>query len=171
MMSETLNQTELLSATAIAEMAIPLGPSKANSGIYFLLRQERIVYVGQTVQHAIQRVTQHKDKEFDSWHWVPCPIESLAEIERAYIAALKPTLNKQLNLVNGRPLTGAERQARQRTKAEERRRLAEEAIQFVLSLHPDRAPPRAALEALQQRLRDVFTEHASNAITEREMTA
>jgi hypothetical protein len=93
----------------------------------------------------------NKDKEFDSWHWIPCPIESLAETERAYIAALKPTLNKQLN---GRPLTNAELQARWRERARERRLLDDEVIQFVLTLHPDRIPPRAALEAMQQRIRD-----------------
>jgi hypothetical protein len=153
-MSKAPNQTELLSAAAIAEQAIPYGSASKKDGgrIYFLLRQGQVVYVGQTIQQAVQRVSMHnKDKEFDSWHWIPCPIESLAETERAYIAALKPTLNKQLN---GRPLTNAELQARWRERARERRLLDDEVIQFVLTLHPDRIPPRAALEAMQQRIRD-----------------
>ena len=52
-----------------------------------------------------------------------------------------------------RPMTPAERQARQRAKHEERARLAEEAVQFVLRLNPAATPVRG-LAALQRRLQE-----------------
>jgi hypothetical protein len=50
-----------------------------------------------------------------------------------------------------RPLTGAERQARQRAKAVTQAALAQEAVRFVLALRPDAPPPRK-LTALQRKL-------------------
>jgi hypothetical protein len=51
-----------------------------------------------------------------------------------------------------RPLSGAERQARQRAKAVERAALAQEAVAFVLALNPKLVDGKRALIALQQRL-------------------
>ncbi len=51
-----------------------------------------------------------------------------------------------------RPLTGAERQARQRTKAVERAALAQEAVQFVLALNPKLVDGKRALITLQRKL-------------------
>lgn len=160
---------ELLSAAAIAEQANPYGSASYKNGgrIYFLLRQGTVVYVGQTILRAIQRVSTHsKEKEFDSWHWIPCPIESLAETERAYIAALKPALNIRLNLARtgpltgtglDRPMTGAERVKRFRERQAERDKLMQEAVQFVRTLRPDEQVPAHTL-ALQQRLRTMLAE-------------
>ncbi len=86
----------LLSATQIVEEAKSWEP---RTGIYFLLLRGTIVYVGQSL-NVFARLSQHvKDKTFDSWHWVPCPISQIMAAERAYIQALKPTLNR--TMVNG----------------------------------------------------------------------
>lgn len=63
-------------------------------GIYFLIRDRRIVYVGQSV-NAIGRVAEHaKTKRFDSWAFIPCRLRDLNSLEAAYIAALLPPLNR-----------------------------------------------------------------------------
>ena len=54
--------------------------------------------------------------------------------------------------IGDRPLTGAERQARQRTKAVERAALAQEAVRFVLALNPKLVDGKRALIALQRKL-------------------
>jgi len=164
---------ELLSAAAIAERAVPYGSAsyKNDGRIYFLLRQGEVVYVGQTILPVVQRVSMHsKDKEFDSWHWIPCPIQSLAETERAYIAALKPALNIRLNLARIGPLTGTgldrpmtvlERQNRWRERQADRDRLMQEAVQFVRALRPD-TPVPDEVTALQQALRAMLAAKNKN---------
>lgn len=63
-------------------------------GIYFLIRRKVVVYVGQS-RDILPRVGGHrKTKQFDSWHWIPCPPSKLNEMERAYLDALKPELNR-----------------------------------------------------------------------------
>jgi hypothetical protein len=56
--------------------------------------------------------------------------------------------------IGDRPLTGAERQARQRAKHEAQTALAQEAVRFVLALRPDTPPPRR-LVALQRKLEEL----------------
>jgi len=164
--------TGLLSAAVIAERAIPYGSASKNEGrIYFLLQQGEVVYVGQTMLPAVQRVSMHsKNKEFDSWHWIPCPIQSLAKTEQAYIAAFKPALNKRLNLARIGPLTGTgldrpmtvlERQNRWRQRQADRDRLMQEAVQFVRALRPD-APVPGEVTALQQALRAMLAAKNKN---------
>jgi hypothetical protein len=67
---------------------------KSGSGIYFLICRGVIVYVGQA-RHVMKRLAQHTaTKKFDAWHWVPCPPHRLNAVERAYINALMPPLNR-----------------------------------------------------------------------------
>jgi predicted DNA-binding transcriptional regulator AlpA len=83
----------LLSATEIQRQAKPFEP---RTGIYFLLLDGEIVYVGQSID-VFARLAQHiKEKTFDRWHWVPCPANQILSAERAYIRAFKPPLNKVL---------------------------------------------------------------------------
>lgn len=63
-------------------------------GVYFLFWDGRCVYVGQSVNvHA--RLMQHRAvKEYDYADIIPVPPEKLAEVERHYIALIKPEWNR-----------------------------------------------------------------------------
>lgn len=63
-------------------------------GVYFLIRDDRVVYVGQSVE-VHSRVTLHHSrwKQFDGYTYIPCEPEQLADLERYYIRLLAPELN------------------------------------------------------------------------------
>lgn len=61
-------------------------------GIYFLIKNLKIVYVGQSL-NVIRRSGQHPDKDFDRFSWVLCKRSELDDLERAYIKAFDPPLN------------------------------------------------------------------------------
>jgi len=62
-------------------------------GVYFLIRGNRVVYVGQTTS-LYARLAQHqKEKEFDRFSHIPCAAEDLDALEALYIHVLKPELN------------------------------------------------------------------------------
>jgi len=72
------------------------------SGIYFLIKNKKIVYVGQSVS-VYKRIPEHVDKDFDSYYWIRCPKHKLNSVETLYIHLFKPCLNKfipSLNLLN-----------------------------------------------------------------------
>jgi hypothetical protein len=78
-------------AEEIMASAVPLFPME--SGIYFLIRDGRVSYVGQATMVG-RRVASHVPaKVFDSWAWVPCPAWELNLIERAYIDMFLPEDN------------------------------------------------------------------------------
>ncbi|MEL7966324.1 hypothetical protein AAG587_08105 [Vreelandella neptunia] len=71
------------------------------TGVYFLIKDERIVYVGQSL-NIISRVAAHvKHKEFDRFAFVPCDAQDLDVLESLYIHFLQPELNGLLNGDNG----------------------------------------------------------------------
>lgn len=62
-------------------------------GVYFLLKQDRIVYVGKSADCAV-RTVQHADKDHDGVAMIPVPEHiSLDEVEGRHIVALRPELN------------------------------------------------------------------------------
>lgn len=64
-------------------------------GIYFLFKDDDIVYIGQSV-NIHQRVTTHKNnqqKDFDSYSYVLCDKEDLMMYETAYLIKFKPKYN------------------------------------------------------------------------------
>lgn len=64
-------------------------------GVYFLLRANRVVYVGQS-QSVYERILRHiRDgtKDFDSYAWIEEPPNRLDIIETQYIEALRPEYN------------------------------------------------------------------------------
>ena len=61
-------------------------------GVYFLIKDSEIVYIGQSINIA-SRITQHRDKEFDSVSYVACHRSELDILESLYILAYKPPLN------------------------------------------------------------------------------
>ena len=64
-------------------------------GIYFLCKEDSIVYVGQSIS-IYSRVYEHKKsgiKDFDSVFAIPCEKEKLSKVESAFIYLLKPKYN------------------------------------------------------------------------------
>jgi hypothetical protein len=69
-------------------------PSSTVSGIYFLIRDGRIIYIGQST-NTLRRIARHIDdgKIFDSFTIAPCNRDELNKMERIYITALCPEEN------------------------------------------------------------------------------
>lgn len=83
--------TETLSREEIAKAAAPV--PTFGCGIYFLMKDGEIVYVGQSV-NVLSRLTHHlPEKAFDAWHWIPCDRGALDQLERRYIDLFLPPLN------------------------------------------------------------------------------
>lgn len=88
----TKASTKLLDHEAILAAATP--QSSKRCGIYFLINGGKVVYVGQA-RNVFARVGQHTtSKAFTAWHWVWCHSSQLNVMERAYINALRPELNR-----------------------------------------------------------------------------
>lgn len=78
----------------IVETAIPTG---IPTGVYFLIAEGRITYVGQT-KDVFARVSKHRrdGKVFDAYNFIPCDAADLDRLESMYIAALLPHQNSKL---------------------------------------------------------------------------
>jgi len=63
--------------------------------IYFGVRGETVIYVGQT-SSLYQRYTAHKKKNWDKIYFVKCPLKDLNKLERYFIQQLCPVANKSL---------------------------------------------------------------------------
>ena len=62
-------------------------------GIYFLLKEKKIVYIGQSV-NIFSRINAHtKDKDFDEVRFFKCQREDLDKVEIFFIKLIKPELN------------------------------------------------------------------------------
>lgn len=71
-------------------------PCESTVGVYFLIRDYKVVYVGQTTD-LFQRLWKHRrsGKLFDSFSFIPCAKVDLNAVEADYIALLMPEENKQ----------------------------------------------------------------------------
>lgn len=68
-----------------------------NIFIYFLVKDNEVVYVGQT-RYGMNRPYQHRyDKEFDDIYIIKCDEDELDELEDKYIRKYTPIYNKSLN--------------------------------------------------------------------------
>lgn len=88
---------ELLDEEHILSLAQAYSPCV---GVYFLISDDRIVYVGQALNcHA--RIDAHTKganvKLFDSFYIVECPANKLDELEALYIRKFRPPLNKVMS--------------------------------------------------------------------------
>jgi predicted GIY-YIG superfamily endonuclease len=83
-----------LSREEIVDGAIPIS---VVCGIYFLIRGEQIVYVGQST-NVLRRIARHiyDGKTFDSFTISPCAAADLDRLESVYITALYPEENMAL---------------------------------------------------------------------------
>lgn len=64
-------------------------------GIYFLLKDDAVVYVGQSIS-VLTRLGEHKrdqGKDFNRVYVIECPPESMARLEAMYIDKFKPIYN------------------------------------------------------------------------------
>ena len=94
----------LLSAVDIAEVAKGID---AMCGVYFLLSDQKIVYVGQSI-NVHYRIADHFAKgiiPFDRFHIVPCDSRDVDHLEALYIDALRPKYNTDMRAADA--LSGA----------------------------------------------------------------
>lgn len=100
-----LNQTKfsLIPKDALVKKSKNYGDA---CGVYFLVKGNEIVYIGQSINIA-SRITQHRDKDFDSVSYVACHKDELDILESLYILAYQPALNGS----NGNGITGTTRPA------------------------------------------------------------
>ncbi len=78
----------------IIEQALPVNLD-AMVGVYFLLDGNEIVYVGQSRSNIPARVQCHaKDKVFQRFTVMPCPVSDLDYMEASFIAKYAPKYNR-----------------------------------------------------------------------------
>lgn len=66
--------------------------------VYFLLKHNEVVYVGQT-QNGIARLAGHQMKDYDEIYVMYCEPWQLDELEDKYITKYRPKYNRQPNFV------------------------------------------------------------------------
>ena len=65
--------------------------------IYFLIKKDKVVYVGQT-EFGLKRILSHiPEKDFDTIKTIKCVKENLNQMEIAYIVKYQPIYNKYLS--------------------------------------------------------------------------
>lgn len=62
-------------------------------GVYFLVKGDRVVYVGQSTNLSMRIASHATTKDFDSVAYVPCLREDLDLVESLYIHVLRPCEN------------------------------------------------------------------------------
>jgi len=103
----------LINPIVLEEMLAPLGSVQVfpacNSAVYFLIRDGRVMYVGQTTDLP-GRISSHRlagkqdpARCFDSTYYLPTEEASLLELERRYIILFAPSWNVQGNPGAGAP--------------------------------------------------------------------
>lgn len=97
-LSAQLTGKTLLREKEIIESALPW---ERAIGVYFLIKDGEVVYVGQST-NIYARITQHWSdvyggKEFDSYAYVLCDRGVLDRLESLYIHCLQPRFNGQQN--------------------------------------------------------------------------
>ena len=82
----------LLDLDKIVGLAKPL-PNY--SGIYFLLKEGVIMYIGKS-KNVLSRLATHESngRDFAEYTFIPCAVEDLDDMEMAYISAFRPSGNK-----------------------------------------------------------------------------
>jgi hypothetical protein len=63
-------------------------------GVYFLLRDEQVVYVGQSTSLGVRIASHDKRKDFDRVVYFECHPADLNRLETAFILKLKPEYNR-----------------------------------------------------------------------------
>lgn len=63
------------------------------AGLYFLIKDEKVVYVGQT-KNLSARMAGHLNKDYDKYRFIQCPEHLLKHYENRWILRFSPILNK-----------------------------------------------------------------------------
>lgn len=74
------------------------------TGIYFLIRKKKVIYIGQTCNFPA-RVKNHHIKKFDTVRFMQCLKRNLSMYERRWIARFKPYYNKSKGIMVVLPRT------------------------------------------------------------------
>lgn len=94
-----ITHADALGALGIS-LEISRDDERAGPGVYFLVKDGVIVYVGQTC-NVLERVSQHasgekeREKDFDSAYAVLLPERDIKWVEACLINGLKPSHNRQ----------------------------------------------------------------------------
>lgn len=84
-----------LTEEKIIKKAIEIDSQKI-TGIFFLIKDEKIVFVGRTII-GVGAISQHfKDKDFDKYYFMKCPKEDVESLAYEYIIKFVPIYNKSL---------------------------------------------------------------------------
>jgi hypothetical protein len=67
-------------------------PWTLSTGVYFLINDDKVVYVGQSV-NVYARIASHHDKPFNKFAFIPCEPKVLDGLESLYIHVFRPLLN------------------------------------------------------------------------------
>lgn len=89
---KAIESLRLEEATSIAARQTPF---LRITGIYFLLRKDRVVYVGKST-NILGRICKHT-YNFDGYSYIECAKEELDLYEVAYITKFKPRYNTNHN--------------------------------------------------------------------------
>jgi hypothetical protein len=73
-------------------------PDFGKTFIYFLLLENKVVYVGQT-RCGLYRPLSHRDKMFDTIKIIPCSERDLEILENKYILKYRPIHNKNISII------------------------------------------------------------------------
>lgn len=91
----SIKETSNITTKDIFEMSVEKNFKFTIVGIYFLIWENELVYIGKS-NDVYTRIKQHKDKIFDRYAIIECPIEELELWEGIFIHQFKPELNKNL---------------------------------------------------------------------------
>ena len=100
--------------------------AEASCGIYFLVKDSMIVYIGQSTRLQSRIESHREDKDFDDAFYFECPREELDDIERELIRGFSPRYNIAHNYELYRKVMGARRAAANQRLAEDLARRIQE---------------------------------------------
>ncbi len=84
----------------VLDAAMPIGTAM---GVYFLIKDKEVVYVGQSID-IYGRLSKHRadGRDFDSFAFIQCEKALLNDLESLYISAFVPFMNSSLGSVRYR---------------------------------------------------------------------
>jgi hypothetical protein len=91
---------EQILAAALPDFNHPVDEFTYHTGIYFLIKNDEIVYVGQS-KHIAARIWEHQGMRWDGVTWFEAPWRFLDDIETYYIRRILPKNNKKIPYYDG----------------------------------------------------------------------
>lgn len=89
-----MDSIALLDQEYILSNSFPVFPK---CGIYFLIRNNQIVYIGKSTTLAFRLQEHRRGKDFNRVFFIECEEDELLELEKRYIKKFAPPLNKKQN--------------------------------------------------------------------------